>query len=270
MSSTQPINLSPVDCSTQALHEAADYGVQVVNGYAGWLSNTPARIDGARVLEIGPGLNYAGAIGLWGMGATTPVTVSDRWLSRWRREYHPEVYRLIASKLRDKDQQSAAAFDLIAWQGYTRRVRELECGVENMRCGDESFDLVFSNAVLEHLEDHEKAARELYRITAKGGWHFHQIDYRDHRDFTKPLEHLLVSPEEWDRHSRSECEPFSHGTQLRWEDHARMFKEAGFEIYKTFPDDHATPEYLADFQARSGRRDDLSIIGVLFILHKRS
>jgi len=267
---SQPINLSPVDCSSRALEEAADYGVRLAQGYLTWLhSNTPARVDGARVLEIGPGLHYSGAIGLLGAGATSPVTVADRWLSPWRDDYHKPLYRLIAQTLRHEGMSGMAqAFDAVAWRGYSNLVRELPCGAENLKCMSGVFDLVFSNAVLEHLEDHEAAARELFRVTASGGWHFHQVDYRDHRDFTRPLEHLLMSPAEWHMRSRKESEPFSHGTQLRWTDHARMFEEAGFEVYKTFPDDFATPEYLADFQQRSGRTDDLSVIGMLFILRK--
>ncbi len=34
---------------------------------------------------------------------------------------------------------------------------------------DESFDLVLASEVLEHIDDNKKAAREIYRITKKGG-----------------------------------------------------------------------------------------------------
>ncbi len=40
---------------------------------------------------------------------------------------------------------------------------------------DESFDIVFCNHVLEHIQDDRKAMSELYRVMKKGGWGILQV-----------------------------------------------------------------------------------------------
>ena len=56
------------------------------------------------------------------------------------------------------------------------------------------FDALVSNAVLERIKNANKAFTELFRVTSSGGVGLHQVDYRDHRDFARPLEHLLLDP----------------------------------------------------------------------------
>ena len=65
---------------------------------------------------------------------------------------------------------------------------------------DESFDCILSTAVLEHLEDPQKALHEAYRVLKSGGyaiytaplfWHLHE-EPRDFYRYTKyGLEHLF-------------------------------------------------------------------------------
>jgi len=38
---------------------------------------------------------------------------------------------------------------------------------------DESFDIVFSNAVLEHIEKPGKVISEIWRVTKRGGLSYH-------------------------------------------------------------------------------------------------
>jgi SAM-dependent methyltransferase len=69
----------------------------------------------------------------------------------------------------------------------------LHCPAEHLaEATTERFDVTLSNAVLEHVFDPLRAAVNLHRVTAPGGIGFHQVDFRDHRDFTRPLEYLLL------------------------------------------------------------------------------
>lgn len=88
----------------------------------------------------------------------------------------------------------------------------------------DSFDVIFCNHVLEHVEDYRQCMRELYRIMKPGGWGIFQvpIDYRREKTYEDPS---IVSEEDRLRHY--------------WQkDHVRLFgldypqhlREAGFDV----------------------------------------
>ena len=47
---------------------------------------------------------------------------------------------------------------------------KVKMNIENIQFGDNYFDVVFCNHVLEHVDDDIKAMRELYRVLKPGGW----------------------------------------------------------------------------------------------------
>lgn len=53
----------------------------------------------------------------------------------------------------------------------------------------ESFDIIYSVAVLEHLYDPDGAFRSMDRLLAPGGVMLHQIDFHDHGMFTQAGHH---------------------------------------------------------------------------------
>jgi 2-polyprenyl-3-methyl-5-hydroxy-6-metoxy-1,4-benzoquinol methylase len=113
---------------------------------------------------------------------------------------------------------------------------------------DASIDITVSCAVLEHLFDPRTAARELARVTRDGGYAIHQVDFRDHRDFTRPLEYLLLGREQFRKifdDCNAEC-----GNRIRPFELAAIMPEAGLVIEKMEANCHSTPEYLADFLPR--------------------
>lgn len=245
-----PNNLVALDVSPSAIDEAARYGLNMAKMMRIWVeSNTPATLAGARTLELGPGLTFAGALGLAAAGAEPAV--ADHFLSPWRPAYHPRVYQRMVELFEAEGMGAEArVFSREAREGHGAIVREIVGSAEALDVEDGSFDMVFSNAVLEHLADHERVIAELARVTAGGGWNFHQIGYGDHRDFSRPLEHLLIDPAEWRAISESMHEPFGNGCQLRVEDHIDMFERAGFDIAIRQNNEFASDAYLDDFMPR--------------------
>jgi SAM-dependent methyltransferase len=67
------------------------------------------------------------------------------------------------------------------------------------RVPDKSVDLVFSDAVLEHLPaaEFDDFLRETHRVLAQGGLASHGIEYHDH--LGGGLEHLRFAPAFWER-----------------------------------------------------------------------
>ena len=64
---------------------------------------------------------------------------------------------------------------------------------EDIDLPDNSVDVVFSIAVFEHLSNPSAVLENTFRILKPGGWCFHAIDLRDHRDFARPLEFLKLN-----------------------------------------------------------------------------
>jgi predicted SAM-dependent methyltransferase len=52
---------------------------------------------------------------------------------------------------------------------------DVKADICNLPFGDESFDIVLCNHVLEHIPDDSKAMRELYRVMRSGGWGIFQV-----------------------------------------------------------------------------------------------
>ena len=69
------------------------------------------------------------------------------------------------------------------------------------RLPDESFDLVVSGGVLEHIEDHivTPLVNDSFRVLKPGGWALHNIDMSDHLSYYDPTMHEkhYLGCEEW-------------------------------------------------------------------------
>jgi hypothetical protein len=86
--------------------------------------------------------------------------------------------------------------------------------------GGEPVDLVFSNSVLEHVDDVAGTVNALARATAPTGEHFHFIDLRDHF-FKHPFEMLCYTERQW----RQLLNPGSNLNRLRAWDYERLFSQ---------------------------------------------
>jgi len=271
-SNSRPINLSQRDASPEAIATDVAYALDVGRNILSWLKEF-GEVRGKVILEIGPGINFGPILFLACYGAI-PI-VSDRFLAPWDAEYHPEFYRRLRDEIRRQHPElDLGPIDSMLDSGtYPPDVlSRVEVGVESLSLDSDSVDIVVSNAVLEHLEDHAQAFFQLYRITKPGGWGVHQVDFRYHRSFDRPLEHLLLSPSDFERAAGAFRD---YGTYLRPFDMADLFRATGFEVRELRPNLFASPEYLQDilsrlrkarYRATSTRK--LRILGGLFVVRK--
>lgn len=84
--------------------------------------------------------------------------------------------KVIATDLPDEDLQSHAPgmlqAQLLHRQLNIDNVELVGCSAEDLPFEDNSFDLVYSSHVLEHIPDQNKALSEIYRVLKPGGIHF--------------------------------------------------------------------------------------------------
>jgi hypothetical protein len=128
--------------------------------------------------------------------------------------------------------------------------------------------VVLSNAVLEHIYDLPAVCRSLARVTKPGGISTHQVDFRDHWDFQRPLEFLLFEPQSYQ--ARVTRGRVGRGNRHRLSDHLAEFRAAGFRIEKVDPTETADKAYFDDFLPRlrasaspfrDRAEDDLAVLG---------
>ncbi len=84
--------------------------------------------------------------------------------------------RVVATDLPEPDVQAHAPGMKLAGLLHERlaiaNVELIACSAEELPFEDNSFDLVYSSHVLEHIPDQEKALREISRVLKPGGLHF--------------------------------------------------------------------------------------------------
>ena len=109
---------------------------------------------------------------------------------------------------------------------------------------NESFDVIFCNHVLEHIEDDRKAMSELFRVMKKGGWGIVQVPMKNslektYEDFT------IKDPKERQKH-------FGQYDHVRWYgmDYFDRLKSVGFEADANFYSQKFSKEEIKKFGLR--------------------
>lgn len=156
----------------------------------------------------------------------------DPYLMEWSEEYHPFYYEALLIEAQNKypSIEFGSIKEVLSHQAHkSSRLRCYEIGLEDAsEIESETIDISISNACFEHFVYPELALKELARVTVKGGLGFHQIDLRDHRDFTKPLEFLTFSDKMYSRINK--MTDACHGNRLRYNEYNEIFEKVGFEV----------------------------------------
>jgi hypothetical protein len=252
--SALPVNYSPVIVGEQEIFDDAEYAFRVAESYLACISGGVEAIHGKNVLEIGPGINLGALLILKCLGARI-VCAADRFLCRFQSGYHVPLYSRIKALLPNKfpGADSFALDRCIQGESHCEEVILCkECALEEL--ADElpsEFDLTFSNAVFEHLYLPFQAFLALHRLMADGGCGYHQVDFRDHRHFDRPLEYLLHDEFTFNdllHRCNAEC-----GNRLRPHEMHAMFSAAGFRRISFVANMWAESEYLQKFVPRLRR-----------------
>jgi SAM-dependent methyltransferase len=254
-------NLNPFDSSPEAIQRDVDRAEIIARSWLDLLSSEGGSLKGKKILEIGPGTNF-GAILLFACHGAE-VMVADRFLTPWDQDYHPKFYELLMKNYAKRwPSIDLSPLDRVISQGaYPPKIISLfSCSLENIwEVPDNTLDVVVSHAVIEHIYNLKKAFHQLFRITKPGGMGIHMVDFRDHRDFSRPLEYLLMRDDEF--YGKFKAELGECGNRCRPLEMQKMLESAGFEIKEFLPHIFTDEEYLAKLlkrlrQARKSRYCD--------------
>jgi SAM-dependent methyltransferase len=249
------------------IDNAVTYAIQLSDHYLTQLASRGISLNGTRILEIGPGLDFAPQLVLASQGAK--LILADRFLSKWDQAYHPEFYRRFKARWTGP---STAIDEAIAAGGYPASL--ISCLAEPAEAlnsvATASCDVVFSTSVLEHVYDLPVVCRSLARVTKPGGIGLHSIDFRDHWNFDRPLDFLLFASQSYQ--ARMTRGRVGRGNRLRLSEHLAQFRDAGFRIDTVKP--YAPPDkgyfdaFLPRLRAssspyRDSPLDDLLVLGAM-------
>lgn len=131
--------------------------------------------------------------------------------------------------------------------------------IETTTLPAESFDIIFSNACLEHVSDPAVAAKRISTLLKPGGVTTHGIDLRDHRNFDEPLDFLRYPDWVW----RGASSRRTHTNRWRASDWQKAFREAGLTDIEIKPvETHDLTEPVRrsmNRRFRDKRMDDLAL-----------
>ena len=246
-----PSNWRNLVATASEISEQVEYARTGGGHYENWLRFLGVEIRGANVAELGPGVVFGAAAYLRAAGAE--LTVIDRWLAPWTPGYHDVIYHALIRRI-EADQPTFDCLplrQLVSERAYgPKTLRALQAPVEALEAlEDATFDAVLSNAVLEHIADPVLAFSEIYRITKPGGVGVHQVDYRDHRNFDAPLEHLFLSAKKFN--ALNSGVNMEYGSQRRHAAYTSLFTDAGFIVEAYHQNATACETYLEDVLRRS-------------------
>lgn len=286
-SSQEEIAESPIavneqvrDTSPEVIENDVKYGFATGAEYLERLDRFNIDPKKATVLEIGPGTAFGSMAVLATFGAN--VAVSDRWLAPWQNSYHGPYYTQLAKMIEEAypeadvtglermvENESYANGPIKLYKSDAETLNDIEDG---------SMDIIFSNAVLEHVYDLDAVCKTLYKKTKSKGTNSHQIDFRDHRNFDRPREHLLIESDTFKK--MSEANNMEFGSQRVQREYADAFKQAGFIVDLYYCTARADDTYLDDLTPRLREskvssysnlsREDISDLGGLFFMTRQN
>jgi SAM-dependent methyltransferase len=281
MSGVTSIDQTKHNGSSDEIAAAVTYAIDVAANFEmRWQENGPAAIKsspqpfaGLQVLEVGPGQTLGPAVLLACSGAR--VAVADRFCASWNPEFHGAFYSALREQVAWRGAAYVVPIDrLLAANGFAPDVVRVHAlAAEELWQIGERFDVVLSNAVLEHVQDIDVTAANLASVTVPGGYGLHQVDLRDHRDFSRPLEYLTMSRLDYDAlRQLNRCEG---GGQWRLSAIGAAFEAAGFSQTAS-PNLYVEDDYLADVRPRlhpdfAGLSEaDLAAISAFYVMRRHA
>jgi len=101
---------------------------------------------------------------------------------------------------------------------------DLHFDLHNIPLDDNSYDVIFCNHVLEHVEDDAKCMSELYRVMKKDGWGIMQVPIDSNRQITYE-DASIVSKEDREKHFWQKDHLRLYGL-----DYPKKLEQSGFNV----------------------------------------
>lgn len=249
--------------------DSADYVLNVFNQHIARSGYDEALI-GKKILELGPGDSIATAILAKCYGANAILVDAGAYAKQ-----DVSGYKRLVAELKNLDvthvpdlSSASTLKDILEICGAIY----LTDGIVSLQClDDESVDLIFSQAVLEHVRKYEfmDTMKECYRVLKPEGRASHRVDLKDHLDSS--LNNLRFSEKVWESKFFSSSGFYTN--RIRYSEMVQYFKDAGFcadilnvDKWEKIP----LPRNLMSNQFKNFSNEELRVSGFDVLLKKSS
>lgn len=242
-----------------------DYAIRIVHSHAE-KAGLIERLHGKTVLELGPGDSVASAVIAAAHGARAILVDAGAFVRKGIASYLELSQILTEQGLFPPDLSGCQNVrDILNCCGAQYQTE----GLTSLRQIDaESVDLIFSQAVLEHVRKGEflETMHECRRILRRGGICSHQIDLRDH--LAGALNNLRFSDQVWESDFFAKSGFYTN--RIQYNQMLKLFDKVGFSVtvsgirkWDTLP----TPRKGLAEQFRGGATEELLISGFDVLLY---
>ena len=246
--------------------DSSEYALRIFNSHTEKTGLSNDLCD-KTVLEIGPGDSIATAIIAKAHGARA-ILVDTGAFVRSDIEPYLELVRVLSrQRLSPPDLSGCLTIDDILVRCGARYMTEGLKSIASIE--SESVDLIFSQAVLEHVSKREfrETLQECRRILRPDGICSHQVDLRDHLDGA--LNNLRFSERIWESEFFTKSGFYTN--RIRYSQMLDLFDQAGYKVKITELqkwDVLPTPRAKLDESFRHLREDDL-LVSVFDVVMRR-
>ena len=207
------------------------YAERVFFGHAEKIGG-PGAFAGKVCLELGPGDSLASAILAHALGAEAIYLVDVGPFA----ETDVAVYRAIIRDLARQGHSVARLQDVADVPELLARTNAtyLTEGLASLRSiPDQSVDIIWSQAVLEHIRVHEvsQVLQEMRRVMTPSGVMSHRIDYKDHLGGS--LNNLRFPGKLWESEFMARSGFYTN--RIRNSEFLGLIEDAGFELTEVRP-----------------------------------
>jgi len=188
------------------------------------------------ILEIGPGNFLINGLIYLSHGARK-VYLIDKYKHLFWDQHDIAFHKIIIDKIArsnmpySREALKAIIFEENAVKFDREKIIFKQEDVKHLSLESDSIDIIFSNAVLEHVPRLKEAVDEMRRVLKPGGIGVHEIDLRDHFSNDNPLK--LLSYPDWLWIMMTSNRP-GFTNRLRFTDYIDLFNKAHFTIEKHY------------------------------------
>jgi SAM-dependent methyltransferase len=193
-----------------------------------YLKKFKFKFKNAHVMELGPGNSFVIPYNFLRLEAKKIILID-----KYPRQYntiHQRTYSLAEYEYFKKKYQvdSMRYFNLSSALPHEDFISYMAGDFVYLDFPDK-FDLIYSIAVLQHIQDLESSIKKMSLIIKKGGLMFHVVDFKDKWHFLgRPFAFYRYSDKTWNNYLTDAS--LTYTNRIRYDDYIKLFKKYGFTI----------------------------------------